>query len=123
VEKEDGTAKRRRQSGEEICYVSNFNRYYLDNSKITLDLTHFLSYCFKQWMGFIPSIEFNWRLPIMKLVLRLFVLSITVAGGAAAAASMTTPAFPSHQSATASMPGPVCGYGGHIPCEVSPSGR
>ncbi len=57
----------------------------------------------------------------MKLAARIFVLSIVVAGGVAAA---TTPAnraaLPSHLSATSSMPGPVCGNGGHIPCEVNP---
>ncbi|MGB7986423.1 MAG: hypothetical protein WCF54_14750 [Terracidiphilus sp.] len=60
----------------------------------------------------------------MKLAARIFVLSIMVAGGMAAATSPANrTALPSRQSATASMPGPVCGYGGHIPCEVNPSGR
>ena len=56
----------------------------------------------------------------MKLAIRIFVLSIVVAGGAAAAITpKTTPALPSHQSASASMPIPQCG--GHMGCFASPS--
>ncbi len=55
----------------------------------------------------------------MKLVLRIFALSIVVAGGVAAATTTTkaSAALPNHQSATASMPAP-CG-GGHMQCEVN----
>lgn len=46
----------------------------------------------------------------MKHVIRLFALSVVVAGAVAAAvAPKTTPVVPSHQSATASMPTPECG--------------
>jgi archaellum component FlaG (FlaF/FlaG flagellin family) len=46
----------------------------------------------------------------MKHVLRIFALSVVVAGGAAAAlAPKTTHVVPSHQSATASLPTPACG--------------
>jgi hypothetical protein len=46
----------------------------------------------------------------MKLVIRIFVLSVVVAGAAAAAVTpKTTPVVPSHQSATASFPMPACG--------------
>jgi P pilus assembly chaperone PapD len=46
----------------------------------------------------------------MKLAFRIFVLSVVVAGAAAAAVTpKTTPVVPSHQSATASMPIPGCG--------------
>jgi len=46
----------------------------------------------------------------MKLVFRVFALSIVVAGAAAAAvAPKTAPMVPSHQSATAKMPIPWCG--------------
>jgi hypothetical protein len=58
----------------------------------------------------------------MKLVIRIFALAVVIAGGVAAAStSKTAPALPSHQSATASMPSP-CG-GGHMECEVNPSGN
>jgi len=48
----------------------------------------------------------------MKLAFRVFVLSVVVAGAAAASVS-TTPkhAFLSHQSATAGLPVPTCGPG------------
>jgi len=60
----------------------------------------------------------------MKLALRIFALSVVLAG--AAAASISSPsshAAPSHQAVFASMPGPVCGP--NIPtCQpVPPSGR
>jgi len=46
----------------------------------------------------------------MKLVIRIFALSVVVAGAAAASVSSpATHAVASHQSATASMPNPVCG--------------
>jgi hypothetical protein len=46
----------------------------------------------------------------MKLAIRIFALSFVIAGAAAAAVTpKSAPALPSHQSATASMPGPVCG--------------
>jgi hypothetical protein len=48
----------------------------------------------------------------MKLAIRIFALSVVFAGVAAASVSSTTrPAIPSHQSATASVPIPVCGPG------------
>jgi Spy/CpxP family protein refolding chaperone len=49
----------------------------------------------------------------MKLAIRIIALFVVVAG-AAAATSSTTNVFVSHQSATASMPGPGCGPG--MPC-------
>lgn len=56
---------------------------------------------------------------MMKLVVRIFALSVVVAGAAAAATtSKTAPVvFPSHQSATASFPMPVCAR--HL-CAVNP---
>ncbi|MGA2832539.1 MAG: hypothetical protein ABSE55_05665 [Terracidiphilus sp.] len=54
----------------------------------------------------------------MKLAIRIFALSLVVVGAAAAAVTpKTTTAFPSHQSATASLPMPGCGP---YMCEVSP---
>lgn len=45
----------------------------------------------------------------MKLAVRIFALSIVVAGAAAASVSSSSArAIPSHQSATASMPIPTC---------------
>jgi hypothetical protein len=58
----------------------------------------------------------------MKLAIRIFVLSIIVASGAAAAITpKTTPALPSHQSASASMPVPGCGPGKPGGCIVTPT--
>ena len=55
------------------------------------------------------SIQFYGRLPNMKLVIRIFALSIVVAGAAAASVSSSAPrTIPSHQSATASNPIPQC---------------
>ena len=45
----------------------------------------------------------------MKLALRIFVLTLVAAGAAAATTPRTAPPIASHQSATASMPAPVCG--------------
>jgi hypothetical protein len=46
----------------------------------------------------------------MKLAIRIFALSVVVAGAAAAAVTpKTAPLVPSHQSATASFPTPTCG--------------
>jgi len=50
---------------------------------------------------------------IMKTAIRIFALSVVVAGAAAASLS-STKGLPSHQSATASNPIPLCGPG--IPC-------
>jgi hypothetical protein len=45
----------------------------------------------------------------MKLAIRIFALSLIVAGGAAAAVTpKTAQRIPSHQSATASFPLPTC---------------
>ena len=46
----------------------------------------------------------------MKLVIRIFALSVVFAGAAAASVvPKTLPTLSSHQSATASMPIPACG--------------
>ncbi len=58
----------------------------------------------------------------MKFAIRIFALSIVVAGGAAAAITpKTAPALPSHQSSSATMPIPQCGPG--MPCAVEPVGK
>jgi hypothetical protein len=50
----------------------------------------------------------------MKLAIRIFALSVVVAGGAAAAISpRTANAVSNHLSATASLPIPTCGP--HVP--------
>ncbi len=52
----------------------------------------------------------------MKLAIRVFVLSVVVAGAAAASVSSTPKnAFSSHQSATAGLPTPTCGPGMNCP--------
>ena len=57
----------------------------------------------------------------MKLAIRIFALSVVVAGAAAASVSSASmKAFPSHQSATASMPNPYCGP--HM-CPTQPTGN
>jgi hypothetical protein len=55
----------------------------------------------------------------MKLAIRIFALSVVVAGAAAAATTpKAAPAIPSHQSATDNMPGPpICRPSG---CPVDP---
>jgi len=60
---------------------------------------------------------------MMKLALRIALLSIVVAGGVAAATTHTNRgALLSHQSATAGMPKPSCG--GHMGCvRSSPAER
>jgi hypothetical protein len=56
----------------------------------------------------------------MKLAIRIFALSIVVAGAAAAATTPTSSAaLPSRQSATDTMPGPGCGP--HMGCPTDPS--
>ncbi|MGO9776136.1 MAG: hypothetical protein ACLQGT_03940 [Terracidiphilus sp.] len=58
----------------------------------------------------------------MKLAIRIFVLSIVVAGGAAAAITpKTAPALPSHQSASATVPIPVCSP--TMPCAVESANK
>jgi hypothetical protein len=58
----------------------------------------------------------------MKLVIRIFALSIVIAGSVAAATtSKSASALPSHQSATARMPFPNCGPGMPGGCIASPS--
>ncbi len=58
---------------------------------------------------FFLSSEYHERLPIMKLAIRIFALSVVVAGAAAASVSSSAPrTIPSHQSATASNPIPQC---------------
>ena len=48
----------------------------------------------------------------MKLMVRIFAFAVVIAGAAAASVSSTTPkTFASHQSASASMPIPLCGPG------------
>jgi len=56
----------------------------------------------------------------MKLAIRIIALSIVVAGAAAAATTQkSTTVLPSRQSATDTMPGPVCGP--HMGCPTNPS--
>lgn len=58
----------------------------------------------------------------MKLAIRIFALSVVVAGAAAASISSSTPRSISSQSATAHMPGPVCAP--HVPtCPQPPNGN
>lgn len=59
----------------------------------------------------------------MKLVVRIFALSLVVAGAAAASLSpSSSKAIPSHQATTAALPIPTCGPG--VPmCPTKPSGN
>ncbi len=59
----------------------------------------------------------------MKLAVRIFALSVVIAGAAAASLSSTsTHAIRSHQSATATLPVPTCGP--HMPgCPSGSNGQ
>ncbi|MGA3373127.1 MAG: hypothetical protein ABSC48_15330 [Terracidiphilus sp.] len=58
----------------------------------------------------------------MKLAIRVFALSVVLAGAAAAATSPKTAlAISNHQSATATMPVPGCGGSAPIGCMANPS--
>jgi hypothetical protein len=74
-------------------------------------------------MGDTPQqkIDFK-RLLIMKLALRIFALSVVVAGGVAAAITpKTVPAVKSHQAAMANLPVPGC-IPGFPTCPTNPNG-
>ena len=67
------------------------------------------------------STKIHQRLPKMKLAIRIFALTVIVAGaGAAATTPKTAQPIASHQSATASMPIPGCGP--HL-CPGNPDGQ
>jgi hypothetical protein len=75
-----------------------------------LDLARHITYDFYEQKIRLLSIKIQQRLPTMKYAIRIFALSLIAAAAAAAAVTpKTTLAIPSHQSATASMPGPGCG--------------
>jgi len=59
----------------------------------------------------------------MKLAVRIFALSIVIAGAAAASvSSSSTPKIGSHQSATETLPVPTCGP--HMPgCPTTGNGQ
>jgi hypothetical protein len=57
----------------------------------------------------------------MKLAVRIFALSVVIAGAAAASLSSSTTHVRSHQSATETLPIPACGP--HVPtCPTQPGG-
>lgn len=90
-------------------YVGNRLHYYLFIFLNSLDLICKNSYdSGVQEMCFLPN-QIHRRLPKMKLVIRIFALTIVVAGAAAAAMPRTAPPVASHQSATAGFPTPACG--------------
>jgi hypothetical protein len=65
------------------------------------------------------STKIHQRLPKMKLAIRIFALTVIVAGAAAAATTpKTAQPIASHQSATASFPVPGCG-----PYTCTPNGQ
>lgn len=58
----------------------------------------------------------------MKLMVRTLAICAVIAGGAAVSLSTPTPhALPSHQSATAGLPVPLCGP--WVPCPPEPTGH
>lgn len=58
----------------------------------------------------------------MKLVIRIFALTVVVAGATAAATSpKSAPALRGHQSATATMPAPACGP--YMGCAIEPAAK
>ena len=77
-----------------------------------MDLVKFIDYHFSCREIALPQNRIQKGLPIMKLAIRIFALSVVVAGAAAATlSSSTTHAIPSQQSATAKMPVPLCAPG------------
>jgi hypothetical protein len=74
-----------------------------------MDLRSFLLYHFRVREKSIPVIQIQKGLPIMKLAIRIFALSVVFAGAAAATySSSTRHIIATHQSATASLPVPGC---------------
>lgn len=66
------------------------------------------------------SIPIHSRLSTMKLAIRIFALSVVIAGVTAAAVTpKNTPVVANHLSATASQPIPLCGP--HMGCSAKPN--
>jgi len=88
----------------------------------SLDLICFILYYSSMQKMRLLSIQIHQRLPTMKLAVRIFALSVVVAGVAAAATTpRNTLSLSSHQSATERMPSPACGPGMPGGCVVNPS--
>jgi hypothetical protein len=119
----DGRSRKTRQNPCGIKYYSHLYHYYMFIFIKYSDLCLFLPYDLHERKLDYPPFTYHRRLPMMKLAIRIFVLSVVVAGAGAAAATSKTAliASSSHQSATASVPLPICGAG-HTYCHVvSPS--
>ena len=92
--------------------ISNHAYYWLFISLNNLDLCVVFRYPFSVREEAFPVNPNHKGLPTMKLAIRIFALTIVVAGAAAAATTpKTASAIPSHQSATAHLPVPECGPG------------
>jgi len=95
-------------------HVSNHPRNQLCIYLKQLDLRAFFGYHLSVQVQVYPvnqiqPISIEEKL-IMKLAIRIFALSVVVAGAAAASvSSATTHAVPSRQAASASLPVPMCG--------------
>jgi hypothetical protein len=109
--------------------VGNRLHYYLFIFLNSLDLISIISYDFGVREMDFPPIQIHQRLPPMKLALRIFVLTIVVAGATAAATPRNAPPITSHQSATASLPVPKPDtsipppFCGPRICAVEPAGK
>ena len=91
--------------------VSNHSYFLIINMK-KMDLVRFIDYHFSCREILLSQNRMQKGLPIMKLAIRIFALSVVVAGAAAATlSSSTTHAIPSQQSATAKLPVPLCAPG------------
>ena len=102
-----------RENSIRLHYVSNHTRYELDIRVKKLDLESSAYYSVRAQKEVVSlRIHSTEGLPLMKLAVRIFALSIVFVGVAAASVSKSTPhAIPSHQSATASNPIPLCAPG------------
>ena len=84
--------------------LSNHSYFLIINMK-KMDLVRFIDYHFSCREIAPLQIRIQKGLPIMKLAIRIFALSVVVAGAAAATlSSSTTHAIASQQSATAKLP-------------------
>ena len=91
---------------------SNLTSYYLCIFMKKIDLYGYLYYNSFVCGTLIPTKTNSERLLTMKLTIRIFALSVVIAGAAAASvSSATTRILPSHQSATSANPVPLCGPG------------
>jgi len=106
------TCERSLAVGYQLCRVTLVIMSHLSiiNMK-EVDLVEFMDYHFSCREIPLPQNRIQKGLPIMKLVIRMFALSVVVAGAAAATLSSSTTHAIASQSATAKLPIPLCAPG------------